>query len=95
MVEGIRFGVLLAVFILCFVSVPMHATLNIGGRLGTMTSVTSFFEMVMIGAVIGSVYRRSDARAVSHATAAPRPRETLDRLFEAGQAGFISGHRQV
>ncbi len=69
-VEGVRFGLVLAVFTFCFVSIPMYATLNIGAQLATTMSIASFIEMTLIGAVIGSLYRPAGAHAPSHAAAA-------------------------
>jgi hypothetical protein len=70
--EGIRFGLLLAIFTVCFVSIPMFTMLNISPQLGAMSSVTCFFEMVLIGVIIGSLYRRGDQRAAARAASADR-----------------------
>ena len=68
-IEGTRFGLLLAVFTLCFVSVSMYGTLNIGTQLATVKSLISFFEMILIGVVIGTLYRPAGAPEPSHAAA--------------------------
>ena len=55
--EGLRFGLLLAIFVTGFVSLPIYASFNIDGRLGTLASLVSFVEMLVVGTVIGAMYR--------------------------------------
>jgi hypothetical protein len=55
--EGLRFGVTMGVFITGFISVAMYGTLNIGGRLGVVMSAASFVELLVVGLVLGAVYR--------------------------------------
>ena len=66
--EGLRFGLVLAVFVTGFVSLPIYASFNIDGRLGTLASTASFVEMIVVGTVIGVMYwpvaRPAAARAV-------------------------------
>lgn len=67
--EGLRFGFLLALFTLGFVSLPIYATFNIDGRLGMLASIASFVEMLFVGAVIGLSYRPV-TRPAAHAVGA-------------------------
>lgn len=55
--EGIRFGVLVAVFVFGFASVGLYGSINIGRRIAVLASVTWFIEMVLVGAVIGFLYK--------------------------------------
>ena len=55
--EGIRFGVLVALFTFGFVSVGIYGSLNIGRRIAALGSVVSFIELILVGAVIGALYR--------------------------------------
>ncbi|MGH9257552.1 MAG: hypothetical protein ACRD3C_23585 [Vicinamibacterales bacterium] len=65
--EGLRFGLLLAIFMTGFVSIFLYASLNVDGRIGVLTSIASFVELLLVGAVIGVMYkpaaRPSAARA--------------------------------
>ena len=55
--EGARFGLLLAVFVVfAFVAVN-YATLNIGRKLAVMTAAAGFVEWLLIGTIIGLVYK--------------------------------------
>ena len=49
--------VVLGIFLVAFVSVPLYASLNIDDRLGVLASVASFVEMIIVGGVIGLMYR--------------------------------------
>jgi hypothetical protein len=55
--EGLRFGVLMALFNLGFFSIGIYGTFNIGARLGLLASVVGFIEMILVGLVIGALYR--------------------------------------
>jgi hypothetical protein len=55
--EGLRFGVLLALFTFGFVSIGIYGSFNIGRRLAAMASCVSFVEMIIVGTVIGALYR--------------------------------------
>ncbi len=63
LVEGLRFGVLFGAFLFFFVSIPIYATLNIGSQLAVTMSIASFVEMLVVGVVIGAVYRHAGAAA--------------------------------
>ena len=55
--EGARFGFLLGVFVvLAFASVN-YAVLNIGRKLAVMTAAAGFVEWLVIGTIIGLVYK--------------------------------------
>jgi hypothetical protein len=55
--EGARFGVLLGVFVvLAFASVN-YATLNVGRTLAVMAAAASFVEWLVVGTIIGLVYK--------------------------------------
>jgi hypothetical protein len=55
--EGSRFGIVLAIFIVSFICVSSYAAMNIGRRITLYMSIASFVEMVVVGLVIGGVYR--------------------------------------
>jgi hypothetical protein len=57
MVEGFRFGLLLALFITGFMSIGIYATFNVDGRLAMMASIATFLELLIDGTVMGLVYR--------------------------------------
>ena len=54
---GIRFGVLVALFVFGFASVGIYGSINIGRRIAVVASVTTFMEMILAGAVIGTIYK--------------------------------------
>jgi hypothetical protein len=55
--EGARFGFLLGVFVVfAFASVD-YAVLNIGRKLAVMTAAAGFVEWLVIGTIIGLVYK--------------------------------------
>lgn len=55
--EGIRFGVLLALFFFGFVWVGIWGSFNIHRRTAVLGSVVSFIQMIVVGAVIGALYK--------------------------------------
>jgi hypothetical protein len=55
--EGLRFGILMALFTFGFVTVGIYGTFNIGRRLATLAAICSFVEMMIVGLVIGVTYR--------------------------------------
>ena len=55
--EGLRFGLVLAIFVTGFVSLPIYASFNIDSRLGLLATIASFVEMLVVGGVIGVMYR--------------------------------------
>jgi len=63
--EGMRFGALLGVFLGALFSSISYGTLNIGRKLALMMAVAGFFEWVLVGIVIGAVYRVQRGARVS------------------------------
>jgi hypothetical protein len=55
--EGMRFGLLLGVFVILAFSSVNYATLNIGRKLAAMTAAAGFVEWLAIGTIIGLVYK--------------------------------------
>ena len=55
--EGARFGFLLAVFVVFAFAGVNYGVLNIGRRLAAMTAAAGFVEWLVIGTIIGLVYR--------------------------------------
>ena len=68
-VEGIRFGLLMALFTLGFVSIGLYASFNLGRRIAVMASAASFLEMIVVGAVIGLMYKPATAARAVRAAA--------------------------
>lgn len=54
---GLRFGLLLGIFVTCVHPIPNLLTMNLGSRLGLEIALSTFVQWVTIGAVVGSVYR--------------------------------------
>jgi hypothetical protein len=61
---GIRFGVLLAVFQLGSFVLHNHMNLSIGWRLSALQGIAYTAEWIVVGVVIGLVYRGEHARPV-------------------------------
>ena len=57
--EGARFGALLGVFVVFALAGVDYAVLNIGRRLAVMTAAAGFVEWLVIGVIIGLVYKRA------------------------------------
>jgi|SRR6516225_4335156 hypothetical protein len=55
--EGMRFGVLLGLFVVFTFPSVNYATLNIGRKLAAMTAAAGFVEWLFIGTIIGLVYK--------------------------------------
>lgn len=55
--EGLRFGALLGLFLGALFSSISYGTLNIGRKLAAMMAVAGFVEWLLVGTVIGAVYR--------------------------------------
>jgi hypothetical protein len=58
-VEGVRFGALIGVFVVCAFVVHNHMLLNIGLTLTLMQAVAYFIQWTVVGTVIGVLYKRS------------------------------------
>ena len=57
--EGTRFGFLLGVFVVFAFAAVNYAVLNIGRKLAVMTAAAGFVEWLVIGMIIGLVYKRA------------------------------------
>ena len=57
LVEGARFGVLIAIFSVCSFVVHNHVNLNIGLRLTLGQAAAYFVEWTAVGTAIGLIYR--------------------------------------
>ena len=55
--EGLRFGALIGLFGVAYMSVGQYATMNIGGRLAAIGGIAGFIEFVIDGIVLGVVYK--------------------------------------
>ena len=55
--EGVRFGLLLGVFVVAAFAGVNYAVLNIGRHLALMAAAAGFVEWTAIGTIIGLVYR--------------------------------------
>jgi hypothetical protein len=57
MSEGARFGALIGVFAICSFVIHNYVNLNIGLKLTIQQSVAYFIEWLVVGMVIGLVYK--------------------------------------
>jgi hypothetical protein len=55
--EGARFGLLLGVFVVFTTASVNYATLNVGRKIAVMTAAAGFVEWLVIGTIIGLVYK--------------------------------------
>jgi hypothetical protein len=55
--EGARFGVLLGLFVVFAFASVNYATLNVGRKIAVMTAAAGFVEWLVIGTIIGLVYK--------------------------------------
>ena len=62
LVEGLRFGALIGVFLACKCVADEYVTLNIGGKLALEMAAGVAVEMMVVGMVIGMIYK-PEARA--------------------------------
>jgi hypothetical protein len=61
-IEGLRLGALIGVFVACVFVGTNYVVLNIGGKLALEEAAGSFVQWLLVGIVIGLIYRRlSDA----------------------------------
>jgi hypothetical protein len=60
--QGARFGALIGVFVVCACVLHDFTNLNIGFRLTIQNSLAYFFEWLVVGIVIGLIYRPKPAR---------------------------------
>lgn len=59
--EGARFGAVVGLMLIGFISIGMYATTNIGGALAVKAAVATFIEMIVIGVTMGAVYKPAAA----------------------------------
>ena len=55
--EGLRFGALIGLFSVGYTVVVNYATMNIGPTLASSMAAAAFVEWLLVGMVIGAVYR--------------------------------------
>jgi hypothetical protein len=55
--EGVRFGVLIGIFVVCAFVLHNYVNLNIGLKLALGQAVAYFIQWTIIGIVIGLIYR--------------------------------------
>jgi hypothetical protein len=65
MAEGLRFGVVFAVFGLFSMSIPNYVIYNFGRLLAVESAVGGFVEMLLMGLVIGLVYKPAPRSSAS------------------------------
>jgi len=55
--EGLRLGALVGIFVACILAGTNYVILNIGGKLALEQAAGSFVQWVLVGIVIGLIYR--------------------------------------
>jgi len=65
MTEGVRFGAAVGVLVIGYVAIVQYAVMNMGRKLAVSLAVAGFVEWLVLGLVIGLVYKPT-------ATTAPR-----------------------
>jgi hypothetical protein len=55
--EGARFGALVGAFAVCAFVIHNYVNLNIGGRLTLAQAIAYFFQWLVVGIVIGLIYK--------------------------------------
>jgi hypothetical protein len=63
LVEGVRLGALVGVFVACVFVGTNYVILNIGGKLALEQAVAAFLQWTLVGVVIGLIYRPLPAAA--------------------------------
>ncbi len=63
--EGLRFGLVMAVFVTGYVVVGYYATLNIGRLAAVYMALASIVEWILVGLAIGLVYRPGAASSTT------------------------------
>jgi hypothetical protein len=61
--EGIRFGVLVAILVSCFGLIWQWVVFPINGTMAAVTIVDAIFEFALYGAIVGAIYRPPDVKA--------------------------------
>jgi hypothetical protein len=57
MAEGLRFGAAVGVLVVGYVAIVSYAVMNIGRKIAVSMAVAGFVEWIVLGAVIGLVYK--------------------------------------
>jgi hypothetical protein len=60
--EGVRFGVLIAIMINCFALVWYYVTVPITGTMATAMMIDAILEWALYGAIVGAIYKPVAAR---------------------------------
>jgi hypothetical protein len=60
--EGLRFGVVVGVFMDGYVAVGNYVVMNIGRRLSAVMAVAGLVEMIVVGVTLGLVYKSAAKR---------------------------------
>ena len=60
--EGIRFGVLVAILVSCFGLIWQWVVFPIDGTMAAVIIVDAVFEYALYGAIVGAIYRPLDVR---------------------------------
>jgi hypothetical protein len=55
--EGVRFGVLIGIFVVCASVLHNYVNLNIGRKLALMQAAAYFLQWTIVGIVIGLIYK--------------------------------------
>jgi hypothetical protein len=66
--EGMRFGALVGLFVVGYVVAVNYATLNIGRRISLLMAVAAVVEWLIVGSVIGGIYKPSPSGATARRT---------------------------
>jgi len=57
LMEGVRFGVLIGIFVVCAFVLHNYVNLNIGVKLALGQAVSYFLQWTIVGIVIGLIYK--------------------------------------
>lgn len=63
--EGLRFGMVFGIFELFGISIPNYVVYNYGRMLAVETAVAAFVEAVIMGIVLGLMYKPAHSRAAA------------------------------
>jgi hypothetical protein len=63
LIEGMRLGALIGIFVACAFVGTNYVILNIGGKLALKEAAGSFVQWTLVGIVIGLIYRPLSAAA--------------------------------
>ena len=69
MAEGLRFGILLAIFNFGFFTLGIYASFNFGRLITLYAAVVGAIEMIIVGLVLGAIYRPSVSARAARAAA--------------------------